>query len=63
MSDQKDEQIKEMLLKKFKTHDIATQLKVSCRRIVEIRKAMTDSYHIDRLNSRARTDNFIMNSY
>jgi hypothetical protein len=63
MSDQKDEQIKSMLDKKFKTRDISAQLKVSCRRIVEIRKAMTHSFHIDRLNSRARTDSFIMNAF
>jgi len=63
MSNVTDEQIKAMLDKKFKTRDIATQLKVGFKRIVQIRNAMEKSYHIDRLNSRARTDSFIMNAY
>jgi hypothetical protein len=63
MSNVTDEQIKSMLDKKFKTRDIATQLKVGSKRIVQIRNAMEKSYHIDRLNSRARTDSFIMNAF
>jgi len=51
MSNVTDEQIKSMLDKKFKTRDIATQLKVGFKRIVQIRNAMEKSYHIDRLNS------------
>jgi hypothetical protein len=63
MSQQIDEQIKALLLKKFKTYDIVAQLKVSSRRVVQVHRSMEQSHYTPRLNSRERHDSFILNSY
>lgn len=63
MSQQIEEQIKHMLNKKHTIRDIAGQLKVSSRRVVQVRRTIEQGHSAPRLNSRERQDSFILNCY
>jgi len=58
------EQIRDLINKGFRTYDITRMLKISSRKITQVRREMENGYKTNvELNRSYRNDTFIMNAY